>query len=56
MLKDVSEELDSVIGCGKVGLRHQRTSLGSGCGSVGRAIASNSSGLRFTSSHKQNLY
>ena len=30
-------------------------SMGSGGGSVGRAVASNSSGLRFKSSHWQNL-
>ena len=29
------------------------TSLGSGCGSVGRAVASNSRGLRFESSYRQ---
>ena len=28
---------------------------GSGCGSVGRAVASNTRGLRFESSHWQNL-
>ena len=30
--------------------------VGSGCGSVGRAVASNTRGLRFESSHWQNLY
>ena len=30
-------------------------SLGSGCGSVGRMIASDSRGLRFESSHQQNF-
>ena len=30
--------------------------LGSGCGSVGRAVASNTRGLRFEFSHHQNLY
>ena len=29
--------------------------LGSGCGSVGRAVASNTRGLRFETSHRQNL-
>ena len=29
--------------------------LGSGCGSVGRAVASNTRGLRFETSHWQNL-
>ena len=28
-------------------------SLGSGCGSVGRAVASDARGLRFESSHRQ---
>ena len=30
--------------------------LGSGCVSVGRSVASDSRGLRFESSHQQNLY
>ena len=30
--------------------------MGSGCGPVGRAVAFNTSGLRFDSSHRQNLY
>ena len=29
--------------------------LGSGCGSVGRAVASDTSGQRFESSHWQNI-
>ena len=30
--------------------------VGSGCGSVGKAVASDTRGLRFESSHPQNLY
>ena len=30
--------------------------MNSGCGSVGRAVASNARGPRFISSHQQNLY
>ena len=30
--------------------------MGSGCGSVGRAVASDNTGPRFESSHKQSLY
>ena len=30
--------------------------IGCGCGSVGRAVASNTRGLQFKSSHRQNLY
>ena len=30
--------------------------MGSGCGSVGRAVASDTRGLWFESSHWQNLY
>ena len=33
-----------------------RKLLGSGCGSVVRAVASNTSGLRFESSHWQDLF
>ena len=29
---------------------------GSGCGSVGKTVASDTRGLRFESSHRQNLY
>ena len=32
------------------------TMLGSGCGSVGRAVASDTFGMQFVSSHWQNLY
>ena len=32
------------------------TTFGSGCGSVGRAVASNTRGMQFESSHWQNLY
>ena len=34
-------------------LRETFTVLGSGCGSVGRAVASNSRGPLFVSSHRQ---
>ena len=34
----------------------QKSHTGSGCGSVGRAVASNTRGPRFESSHRQNLY
>ena len=30
--------------------------LGSGCGSVGRAVASDSRGLQFESSHRRNFF
>ena len=30
--------------------------MGSGCGAVGRAVASETRGPRFESSHRQNLY
>ena len=29
---------------------------GSGCGSVGRAVSSDTEGLQFESGHRQNLY
>ena len=32
------------------------TLVGSGCGSVGRAVTSNTIGLHFESSHRQTLY
>ena len=34
----------------------QKTHTGSGCGSVGKAVASNTRGLRYESSHQQKLY
>ena len=34
----------------------QCTDLGSGCGAVGRAVASDTRGPQFESSHWQNLY
>ena len=37
-------------------LNHNEWSLGSGCGSVGRAVASDSRGPRFESHHRQKNY
>ena len=36
--------------------KRQRHREGSGCGSVGRAVASDTRGPRFESSHRQNIY
>ena len=45
------------ISCRSIFLRWtKKMKWGSGCGSVGRAVASNTIGPRFNSSHQQNLY
>ena len=37
-------------------MRHKKCCIGGGCGTVGRAVASNTRGPRFESSHWQTLY
>ena len=53
--QDVPQNIATIYG-GESYDKNRSFAWGSGCGAVGRAVASDTRGPRFESSHRQNLY
>ena len=56
ILKKSKNESGASFGMGKMNGRDRERELGSSCGSVGKAVSTDTRGPRFESSHRQNLY